>query len=64
MVAVSALARAMTAPGQTAAIPGFIDPMTEGLGISRSAISTAYLIGTLPGAGGPPSAVGRLRAGQ
>jgi len=44
MVAVSALALAMTAPGQTAAISAFIDPMTEDLGISRSAISTAYLI--------------------
>jgi MFS family permease len=54
MVAVSALALAMTAPGQTAAISAFIDPMTEGLGISRSAISSAYLIGTLVGAAAMP----------
>ncbi len=50
MVGVSALALALTAPGQTAAISAFIDPITTGLGISRSAISTAYLIGTLTGA--------------
>ncbi|MGY1836052.1 MFS transporter [Blastococcus sp. SYSU DS0510] len=54
MVAVSALALAMTAPGQTAAISAFIDPMTEDLGISRSAISTAYLVGTLVGAAAMP----------
>ncbi|WP_346619081.1 MFS transporter [Blastococcus montanus] len=54
MVAVSAVALAATAPGQTAAISAFIDPMTEGLGISRSAISTAYLIGTLVGAAAMP----------
>jgi MFS family permease len=54
MVGVSALALAMTAPGQTAAISAFIDPMTQGLGISRSAISTAYLVGTLAGAAAMP----------
>ncbi|MGY1840348.1 MULTISPECIES: MFS transporter [unclassified Modestobacter] len=54
MVAVSALALALTAPGQTAAISAFIDPMTADLGISRSAISTAYLVGTLVGAGAMP----------
>ncbi|MCZ2837979.1 MFS transporter [Modestobacter sp. VKM Ac-2985] len=54
MVGVSAVALAATAPGQTAAISAFIDPMTEELGISRSAISTAYLIGTLIGAAAMP----------
>jgi MFS family permease len=54
MVGVSALALAATAPGQTAAISAFIDPMTEDLGISRSAISTAYLVGTLVGAAAMP----------
>ncbi|MCZ2805887.1 MFS transporter [Modestobacter sp. VKM Ac-2983] len=54
MVGFSALALAATAPGQTAAISAFIDPMTEELGISRSAISTAYLIGTLIGAAAMP----------
>ncbi|MGY1721120.1 MFS transporter [Blastococcus sp. SYSU DS0552] len=54
MVAVSAVALAATAPGQTAAVSAFIDPMTEGLGVSRSAISTAYLVGTLVGAAAMP----------
>jgi MFS family permease len=54
MVGVSALALAATAPGQTAAISAFINPMTEGLDVSRSAISTAYLIGTLVGAAAMP----------
>lgn len=42
--------RAVTAPGQTIGVSAFIDPMKDSLGISRSAISTAYLIGTLCGA--------------
>ncbi|MGY1750178.1 MFS transporter [Modestobacter sp. SYSU DS0511] len=54
MVGISALTLALTAPGQTAAISAFIDPMTADLGISRSAISTAYLIGTLVGAAAMP----------
>lgn len=54
MVGVSALALAATAPGQTAAISAFINPMTEDLGVSRSAISTAYLVGTLAGAAAMP----------
>ncbi len=54
MVGVSALALACTAPGQTAAISAFIDPMSRELGISRSAISTAYLVGTLVGAAAMP----------
>ena len=39
-----------TAPGQTAGVSAFIDPMIAGLGIERPAISTAYLVGTLFGA--------------
>jgi MFS family permease len=50
---------AMTAPGQTAAVSVFIDPMIDDLGVSRSAISTAYLVGTLSGAVAMPL-VGRL----
>ncbi len=50
MVALSAVALAATAPGQTAAVSAFIDPMIRDLGVSRSQISTAYLIGTLFGA--------------
>ncbi|KNE80772.1 MFS-type transporter [Streptomyces fradiae] len=50
IVAYSALAMAMTAPGQTAGISVFIDPLITGLGISRTEVSTAYLTGTLIGA--------------
>lgn len=50
---------AMTAPGQTAGVSPFIDPMVAELGLSRSAVSTAYLIGTLTGAAAMPL-VGRL----
>ena len=46
----SAIALAATAPGQTTAISAFVDPMITDLGVSRSAISTSYLIGTLTGA--------------
>jgi MFS family permease len=59
VVVVSALVLCCTAPGQTAAVSAFIDPMIRGLGVSRSAISTAYLIGTLTGAVAMPF-VGRL----
>ncbi|MGN6243664.1 MAG: MFS transporter [Motilibacteraceae bacterium] len=54
MVAVAALALAATAPGQTTGISAFIDPVSASLGLSRSAISTCYLIGTLTGAAGMP----------
>ncbi len=50
----SALLVAATAPGQTAAVSVFIDPMIAELGISRSAVSTGYLIGTLSGAAAMP----------
>ena len=39
-----------TAPGQTAGVSAFIDPMIADLGVDRSSISTAYLIGTMTGA--------------
>ncbi len=39
-----------TAPGQTAGVSTFIDPMIADLGIDRTSLSTAYLIGTLTGA--------------
>ncbi|GAA5101717.1 MFS transporter [Haloechinothrix salitolerans] len=45
---------AATAPGQTAAVSVFIDPMIAELGISRSAVSLAYLVGTLSGAAAMP----------
>jgi MFS family permease len=50
IVAFASIATAMTAPGQTAAISAFVDPIIGDLGVSRSAVSTAYLVGTLAGA--------------
>lgn len=50
IVCYSALAMAMTAPGQTTGVSVFIDPLIEDLGISRTQVSTAYLAGTLIGA--------------
>ncbi|GAB2929959.1 MFS transporter [Rhodococcus aerolatus] len=43
-----------TAPGQTAAVSVFLDPMIRDLGVSRSAVATAYLVGTLAGAAAMP----------
>lgn len=54
----AALTLAMTAPGQTVGVSVFIDPMIADLGVSRSQISAAYLVGTLVGATLLP-AVGR-----
>lgn len=50
MVALSTVAMAMTAPGQTHGVSVIIDPLIADLGISRTQISTAYLAGTLLGA--------------
>jgi MFS family permease len=50
IVALAALALGITAPGQTAGMSVFIDPMMDGLRLSRTAVSTAYLLGTLAGA--------------
>ncbi len=49
---------AMTGPGQTIGVSVFVDPIIESLGLTRSQVSTAYLIGTLLGALALPS-VGR-----
>lgn len=49
----------MTAPGQTPGISPFIDPVMADLGLSRSAVSSAYLVGTMAGAVAMPT-VGRL----
>jgi MFS family permease len=54
IVAYAAIALAATAPGQTAAVSAFIDPMIRDLGVSRGRISTAYLVGTLTGAAAMP----------
>ncbi len=58
IVGLSAVALAATAPGQTAAVSAFIDPMINDLGISRSQVSMTYLFGTLLGAAAMPT-VGR-----
>ena len=39
----------MTAPGQTAAVSVFTDPLIASLGTSRTQLSASYLIGTLLG---------------
>jgi MFS family permease len=50
VVVLCAITLGMTAPGQTVGVSVFIDPMMEGLGLSRSQVSGAYLVGTLSGA--------------
>lgn len=41
------LAAAASAPGQTIGVSSFVDPMIDDLGITRNALSGAYLVGTL-----------------
>lgn len=50
MVGFAAAILAMTAPGQTVGVSVFVDPMIDGLALSRSQVSGAYLVGTLAGA--------------
>lgn len=50
IVAFAAAILAMTAPGQTVGVSVFVDPMIDGLALSRSQVSGAYLVGTLAGA--------------
>lgn len=59
IVMYASVAVVLTAPGQTPGVSPFIDPVMAELGLSRSAVSTAYLIGTLVGAAAMPT-VGRL----
>lgn len=53
----------LASPGQTYGISVFIDPMIEGLGVSRSLVSGLYLGGTL-GAAAVVPAVGRALDGR
>lgn len=53
-VAAAGLISVMTAPGQTAGLSVFTDPLIDGLGIDRTAIALSYLIGTLIGAAAQP----------
>lgn len=50
----SALVMALSGPGQTAGISVFVDHMITDLDVSRSAVSLAYMVGTLGGALGLP----------
>jgi MFS family permease len=50
IVALAALSLALTGPGQTVGVSAFVDPMIEGLELTRSQVSGAYLVGTLTGA--------------
>lgn len=59
MLMLAIVTSAMTGPGQTIGVSVFIDPMVEALSISRSAVSSAYLVGTLTGAAALPF-VGRF----
>lgn len=54
ILAVSIVTVVLTGPGQTIGVSVFIDPMVDALGVSRSTVSTAYLIGTLVGASAMP----------
>ncbi len=49
IVAFAAIALGMTGPGQTVGVSVFVDPMMATLDLTRSQVSTAYLIGTLTG---------------
>jgi MFS family permease len=59
VLAGATVAYAFTAPGQTAGVAVFVDPIIEDLALSRTSISGAYLVGTLAGAATLPL-VGRL----
>lgn len=50
ILGMAAIVVAVTAPGQTAGVSVFTDHLIRDLGISRTLISSSYLIGTLVGA--------------
>jgi MFS family permease len=50
IVLLATITGALTGPGQTVGVSVFVDPMIETLGLTRSELSLAYLIGTLVGA--------------
>ena len=47
IVGLASITGAMTGPGQTIGVSVFIDHFIGDLGVSRSEVSTTYLIGTL-----------------
>lgn len=50
IVGYASIALAATGPGQTVGVSLFVDPVIDELDLSRSAVSAAYLAGTLVGA--------------
>ncbi|MDZ7885495.1 MAG: MFS transporter [Mycobacterium sp.] len=54
MVVWASVAAVMTAPGQTAAVSVYTDPLIVSLGITRTELSISYLVGTLLGAAAMP----------
>ncbi len=50
MVLFCTIVRGITAPGQTIGVSAFTDHLIDALETSRSAVSTAYMVGTLTGA--------------
>lgn len=59
IVAFAAVALGVTGPGQTAGVSVFVDPMMAALDLTRSQVSSAYLVGTLGGALAMPR-IGRM----
>lgn len=59
VLVLATITSALTVPGQTIGVSVFIDHFVSDLSLSRSQISTAYLVGTLAGASLLPT-VGRL----
>jgi len=58
LLTLATLTSTLTGPGQTIGVSVFIDHFVADLGLSRSGVSRAYLIGTLAGAAALP-AIGR-----
>ena len=59
VLAIATITGGLTGPGQTIGVSVFIDHFVDDLNLSRSQVSTAYLIGTLAGATALPF-VGRF----
>jgi len=59
MLALAIVSSVMTGPGQTVGVSVFIDHLVDALDTSRSAVSSAYFVGTLTGAAALPF-VGRF----
>jgi MFS family permease len=54
MVAFASFALAATGPGQTMGLSVFVDPLITDLGVSRTNLTIAYMVGTLIGASALP----------